>query len=418
MDLTGMTREDAAEVAQLLTALVAAGERLADFGHVAEISVTPAAAVLRVPVRLRAGGAVEPAPVSVVYVKRSDDGGLRWPSEVAVAIWNALSPAADDGADPGPVVIDEEPARGAFPGGAQDLPATQPGMTAPAARGAEDDTGQSSEPAPAAGESGGAAAEVCDPLPASPVAEPSAAVTGTAAAVEAPPLPDRPTPVGQGAGAGAGPMAKHGQPWTPDEDERVVARVAELVHGGVSRDRAAASVAVELGRGVPSTQRRVHMALRARILAALDALAAEPSEAPEVPAAPAAPEPAPAVVVAPPEIPPVAAPEPRARAPRQVMPGHLQGDHRRIWECLDGLRPDTRFDAATDLALYEAWDLGKGVNELALTLGLDGRALMDRARDLLSSICDSKGKPRPELRMKLAAVLRWRAEAFRAGQAA
>jgi hypothetical protein len=304
---------------------------------------------------------------------------------------------------------DKDAARGAFPDGAQDLSAIQPGMMGPVARG-DGSSDQSLEPAAAVAESGGAAAEDPDLSLASPSAEPPAAVTGTAAAVEAPALPGGNSPAGQSAGDPVKPA-----PWTPEEDAQLIAGIAAGVLAGKSRQAAIYDAADALGRSRQGAKSRASakMSLRIDRAIATQARAAQgrPADA-APPAAEDAPAPAdPVAVTSAAPVGPAAAPR-AAKALRPVAPDGLGGEHRRIWDWLDKLPQDAPFDAAVDLEVYSDYDSGKGVNALALTLGLDGRKLVDRYRDITRCICDAKGKPRPELKMKLAAVLRWRAHAL------
>jgi hypothetical protein len=302
----------------------------------------------------------------------------------------------------------EDAARGAFPDGAQDLSASQPGMTGPVARG-DGSPDQSPEPAPAAGESGGAAAEDPDLSSASPAAEPPAAVTGTAAAVEAPPLPGQHPPAGER----AVPADKYGAAWTAEEDAQLVAGVAERVVKGMSVNAAAVEMAAVLGRQSSAARVRVSTRLKPRIAEALAlaggrAVIAEPIPEPVATApSPALAAPALVVAVAPP-------PAPRAKAARPVAPADLSGAHRRIWDWLDGIEYTADFGAADDLYMVDCFAHGTKVATLALDMGVDAKALLDRFKLVTQCIRDGKDRIQPDLQGKLGEVLRLRVKLARA----
>jgi hypothetical protein len=300
------------------------------------------------------------------------------------ALLDAAAPEAeeDTGAAKAPPP-EEDAARGAFPGGGQDLPAIQPGMTGLSARG-EGSTTQSPEPAPAVGESGGAAAEDSDLSGSSPPAEPPAAAPGTAAAVTAPPLPGPHPPAGERVGAPAlitGALS--------DAEKAEIRR--RHAAGETSRDIAAA-----LNRRVQLVGAWISGLAHQEKIAALKASSAKDGVSDSAPAAKVAPEDAVA---------------PKQGLQRPGIPDHILGEHRRIWSFLDGLAQKPPFDAATDLAVYDAYDSGRGMQALALDLGVGGAVLVQRYKTIVGCILDAKGRPRPELKMKLSAVLRWRAEA-------
>jgi hypothetical protein len=389
MDLTGMTRKEVADLQRMLAVVASASDVLAEGGlspvidltddgvmltaawesapAAAPVLIEPAAGPVIGPWDLsveEASPAVAPDGAQVVALKAAEDTGA--------ADRPLPEPAGGQDAEAPPP--EEDAARGAFSGGGQDLPAIQPGMTGLSARG-EGSTAQSPEPAPAVGESGGAAAEDSDLSGSSPPAEPPAAATGTAAAVTAPPLPGPHPPAGERVGAPAlitGALS--------DAEKAEIRR--RHAAGETSREIAAA-----LNRRVQPVGAWISGLAHQEKIAFLKAQAAEPA-APPAPASPA------------PEV-----------APRPGVPDHIAGEHRRIWTFLDGLPPEPLFDAATDLAVYDAYDSGRGVQALALDLGVDGAALVRRYKDIVGCILDHKGRPRPELKMKLSAVLRWRAEA-------
>jgi hypothetical protein len=329
--------------------------------------------------------------------------------EQVAALTAAEDTGGAEGSDAGPAggqdaeapPPDKDAARGAFPGGGQDLPAIQPGMTGLSARG-EGTTAQSPEPAPAAGESGGAAAEDSDLSGPSPLAEPpAAAATGTAvAAVTAPPLPGQHPPAGERAGAPAR--------WTAEEDDRLVAGIAARVLAGKSRKQAATEMAQDLGRPVPGTEKRYHTKLSGRVDAEIARLARAAKVAAETPA-PLAAEVAPAPV----EQPAVPAPAPRAKAPRLVAPADLSGAHRRIWDWLDGIDYTADFNAADDQFMVERFAMGTKVAALALDMGVDAKALLDRFKLITQCIRDGKDRIQPDLQGKLGEVLRMRVKALR-----
>jgi hypothetical protein len=241
-----------------------------------------------------------------------------------------------------------------------------------------------------------------DPAPVPAAQEPPAAAQGTAVAVEAPDLPAARTTPGGGQAGPAAPPA-YGATWTAAEDDALVAGVIDLVRAGKTRNAAAVELAGKIGRSPEAARYRVSKALKPRIDAAL----ARESFPPQSDAVSTM-------------VPEVAAQRVAASAgPVQlVAPDHLQGEHRRIWSALDDLRPDPRFDAPADLDIFTAYDSGAGVQPLALDFGLDGRALVDRYRCITRCIQDPKGRTRPELRGKFAAVLKWRAEAQAKARAA
>jgi hypothetical protein len=290
-------------------------------------------------------------------------------------------------------------ARGASTDGGQDLSEIQPGVTGPHARGGE--AGQPPDPAAPAAESGIAAADDhSDPASEGQAPEPPAAVAATSAAVEAPARPGNPH-----AGAGSG-ADKYGVAWTVEEDAFLVNAVAQRVQAGMSMKAAAKEAAGLLGRSVGSTCIRAQKNLKDRIARSLVGRhAPEPATDVMKPVAEAA-----ARVVEDVAARRIAAAP--AKPLRPVAPDHLAGEHRRIWDCLDGLSTKPPFDPAADLAIYDAYDSGAGVGALALDWGVDAPTLVARYRDLIRCVDNGKGKIRPELKMKFSAVIRWRAEAF------
>jgi len=423
-----MTQADVAAMIEALSVVHEAADVLAAAGLSPIIDLTDDATVLtaapvldrRPPLRPD-GLRFDPDPVS------DPDGAALYPPRVGrVEVGELVADAEEDG--DGLVLIEdldtgvageapqpglaggqdaeapppaEDVARGAFPGGGQDLPAIQPGVTAPAARD-EGTTGQPPEPAGAAPESGPervlAAAEHSDPAPVRAAPEPPA-VEGDAPAVEAPDLPAAWTTPGGGR-AGGGVVPAYGAVWTAAEDDALVAGVAKLVRAGSTRNAAAKVVAARLGRGEASCRQRIFTGLKARIDAAL-ADAAQVAVLDD-----AAQEPVPVAVAEPAALPPAKP----ASAPL-VRPGHLEGEHLRIWDWLDGKGRSPDFTAADDLAIWDAYSSGAGVAMLAADWGMDSVKLKLRYEEVTACICDAKARIKPELRMKLAKVLRWRADA-------
>jgi hypothetical protein len=346
-----------------------------------------------------AGGqdAEAPPPEEVLGGDGVGESYRDFPVNDPVPVGDEVPPAGDPA---------EDAARGAFPDGAQDLSAIQPGMTGPVARG-DGSPDQSPEPAAAVAESGGAAAEESDLSSASPSAEPPAAVTGTAAAVEAPALPGGNSPAGQSAGDPVKPA-----PWTPEEDAQLIAGIAAGVLAGKSRQAAIYDAADAVGRPRQGAKSRVSAKLSLRIdfEIAARARAAKGGAAEQVPVAavvqepspvPAAPAQAPVVAVAPP-------PAPRAKAARPVAPADLSGAHRRIWDWLDGIEYTADFDAADDLYMVDCFAHGTKVATLALDMGVDAKALLDRFKLVTQCIRDGKDRIQPDLQGKLGEVLRLR----------
>ncbi len=266
------------------------------------------------------------------------------------------------------------------------------------------------DPAPTAGESGLAADEDTDLPGSSPSAEPPAAVTGTAAAVEAPPLPGQHPPAGEGKGAPAYGI------WMTKEDDQLVAGMAERIHAGESRHAAAIAMADVLGRPVEGARWRANTKLKDRIAAAVAALrapAVAPAQAPV--SAAAAPEVPVAPVPAPEEA--VAAPTPRGKAFRPPMPDGLSSDHRRVWSWLDGLDITADFGPGDDLFVVEAFAKGTKAPMLAVDMGVDTKALLDRYKALTRPIRNGRDQIMPDQQAKLAQVLRLRKEAFAGAKA-
>lgn len=396
MDLTNLSRGELAELQHRLLTVSSAADVLAEGGLEPVIDLTETETRLRT-------GPVREMPAAAPPVETGPDLADRVRAALAPAIeawsdfeqrpwtaapelpgaWYAADYAAASAEDPGPVLIDDL----AVP----EMPAEAP-EALDAAEGPVEDAQVALLEEALATE---------DPEPASPAPEPPAVAMGTAAAVEAPVSPGGNPPAGADAGI------KYGLTWTEDDDARVVAGVAERMAAGLSATAAAKEVAVLIGRTPASTVNRASM-LKDRIAAARG-LAGDEAAPPMQPVSEAA-----ARVVE--EV--RAKREASAGVVRPVAPSHLAGEHLRIWTALDALPAEPPFDPETDLALYDAYDGGGGVNALALDLGVDSAALIRRFREMTRCISNDKGKLRPELKMKFSAVIRWRAKAFAEARAA
>lgn len=409
MDLTGLARADVAEVIGRLALAQAAADVLADGGLEPVIDLTDDGLMLSAAWCGEVGAAEAAEPDWPVVI---EDAGSSAPSgapQVGQDTGEAEAqpqpePAGEQGAEATPPA--EDAARGAFPGGGQDLPASQPGMTGLSARG-EGSTAQSPEPAPAAGESGLAAAEDPDLPGSSPSAEPPAAVTGTAAAVEAPPLPGQNPPAGEGKGDPVKPA-----PWTAEEDALLLDIVATGVLAGKSRQAAIYDAADALGRPREGSRNRVYVKLGQRLDSEIAARARAAKDGAAEPAVAKAPAPAAPVAATPPlsaePIAEAAPAKPRAKAARPVAPADLSGAHRRIWDWLDGIEDTADFSAADDLYMVDCFAHGTKVSTLALDMGVDAKALLDRFKLVTQCIRDGKDRIQPDLHGKLGEVLRLR----------
>jgi hypothetical protein len=446
MDLTGLSRDDVAEVIGRLEVAQAAADVLAEAGLEPVIDLSDDGMMLSAswgaavssaegtepgwPVVIEDALPLVPALVADTGAAEGPDAGPAGgqdaeappPEEMLGGEGEGLQrhgPAENDSLPAGgetPPAGDpaEDAARGEQADGVQDLSGNQPGMTGPSARGAES-SDQSPEPAAAVAESGGAAAEDPDLSSASPAAEPPAAVTGTAAAVEAPALPGGAQPAGQGAVPPSRPA-----PWTAEEDDRLIAAVAAGVLAGKSRQGAIYDAADALGRPRQGAKSHVSAKLSLRLdrEIAAQARAAQGGAVKDAPSAAAsgeAPAPAPVAVTLPLSADPIAEaalPKPRAKAARPVAPADLSGTHRRIWDWLDGIEYTADFNAADDLYMVDCFAHGTKVATLALDMGVDAKALLDRFKLVTQCIRDGKDRIQPDLQGKLGEVLRWRVKAL------